>query len=378
MNKIWSLSTTLVIATLILTGCSTENPTTVIEPLPLPESSISIETEPKAETPEKTQTGQPGTSDTSEEATSSNNSSAAEESRETNVEKPESTTTTVEYSIQDFIAATTMEDSLSSLFINTDPEMVSGAVLKEKCGDANASEEANILGCFTTNPNRIYLYRISDSRMKRVENVIAAHEVLHAVWHLELDERERTEVGAELQAYYESLPADHFLRARVKLYASKPSSIPTELHSILGTEAASLPASLEKYYSRWFKDRSAIVSDADATFGYIRQLAKEIATAKEIIEVQRKSIEERRVVLNATNEQLTKDVNAFNEVVASGKIELQEYERQRQALADRRDDLNAELEIFNSDIEKFNAAIATNNKKTELFNELNLAISTSK
>ena len=48
-----------------------------------------------------------------------------------------------------------------------------------------------VLGCYTIRDSRIYLYDVTDPRLESIEPVVAAHEMLHAVWfRMSISERD--------------------------------------------------------------------------------------------------------------------------------------------------------------------------------------------
>jgi hypothetical protein len=352
MKRAGVLISILITSAITLTGCAAENE--FYAPIDLPESSVSIvdDNELILEEPAETL---PSTapSDSNKEVDPA-----------------------VGATVQDYVEATTMTLESEALFFSTEPAIVDAAVLKEKCGNANASKDSNILGCFTTNPARIYLYDIKDPRMVKAENVIAAHELLHAVWYLELTNSERNRLTRELEAFFNNLPDNHFLRDRLKVYADSPETIPTELHSTLGTESPTLTPSLEAHYAKYFTNRAAIVADSEATFGYMRDLSKQSKEGSQQIDIQRDEVESERTRLTSLNNTLTKDIDDFNRKARAGQLSQSEYEREKLALDERKASLDSAYERFNAQVANFNELVSKNNEIAELVNSLNAAIAT--
>lgn len=358
MTRAGILTSIIIIPILTLTGCSVENDEFFI-PIDLPESSVSIveDNELILEEPAEVAPTNPTPAEIG-------NPSSGNAGSITNL------------TIQDYAAATTMTTATEALFFSTDPIIIDAKTLKEKCGNANASEDSNILGCFTTNPDRIYLYNIEDPRMEKAENVIAAHELLHAVWYLELSNSERNSLTRELEAFFNNLPQNHFLRDRLKVYSDSPETIPTELHSILGTESPTLTPSLEAHYAKYFVKRSKIVEDSESTFGYVRELSQQSQEGSQRIDIMREEVESERARLTSQNNALTEDIEEFNRKARDGGMTQSEYASQKAALDERKLNLNAAYEDFNAQIEEFNEMVSKNNQIAELVNSLNAAIAT--
>jgi hypothetical protein len=263
------------------------------------------------------------------------------------------------------------------VFLENTPAIVDVKELKSSCTNLNVASEANVLGCFVNPPGKIFLYGITDPRVAGAGVVIAAHEMLHAVWYLELSQVERDGFAKLLNQHFNSLPQEHYLRDRLALYSESPDTIPTELHSILGTEAANLPVELEVHYQKYFKNRAALVSLADDSFGYVNRLKYQIKDISANIERQRAANDSTRISLEEANTQLNTDVNAFNEQVAAGGYSKRsDYDRMKKSLDERRAELTNRYDVFNAEIVKFNSSVANYNEMVKLSNELNAALNT--
>lgn len=260
--------------------------------------------------------------------------------------------------ISTYIQQMGLSPSAEALFLQTEPEIVNSSKLLAECSDALTEPGAGLLGCYTSWPSRIFLYDITDGRVSDAEPVVAAHEFLHAVWYQELTSAERTSLTNQLQAYFDSLPAQHYLRSRLEGYInSNPASVPTELHSILGSEAESLPAALEAHYAQYFDDRQALVKLAESSFGKIYDLSMELNAESERLKVLSAEISSDRNTLSATENQLDIDIATFNAAVEEGAYSKSEYEETRASLVSRQDALKASYAAFNEKVDAYNAAI---------------------
>src|SRR5690606_25698564 len=117
------------------------------------------------------------------------------------------------------------------LFYVHNPELLNKVDFQGKCLH---TEETIVLGCYITN-SKIYVFDVSDERLHGVEEVTAAHEMLHAAYD-RLNAKEKTRIDGMLSEVFNQ-STDERLKATVESYRKRdPSVVPNELHSIIGTE----------------------------------------------------------------------------------------------------------------------------------------------
>ncbi len=236
------------------------------------------------------------------------------------------------------------------VFYATRPEVEDQQAFNTKCPRQEAGSP--ILGCYTTT-DRIYIYDLTNNKLDGMEEVTAAHEMLHAVWYRTSAE-EREKLTAQLEGAYQKLdiPA---LTTRMEYYQrTEPGEFANELHSILGTEVASLGEPLESYYAQYF-DRGVVLglhqqySDvylalherADELFANMETLSNTIKTQSDQYE-------------SAAN-QLSSDINAFNARAQNGTFSSQaQFNAERAALIRRSNALEADRQALNASIETYN------------------------
>jgi hypothetical protein len=113
------------------------------------------------------------------------------------------------------------------------------------------------LGCYFR--GHIFILKIDNPSLAPEMDAVTAHELLHAAW-ANLSASERKTLGSELEHVYQQVGTSE-LKQRMADYAkSEPGEEDNELHSILGTEYASLSPSLEAHYAKYFTGRGAIVA----------------------------------------------------------------------------------------------------------------------
>jgi hypothetical protein len=207
------------------------------------------------------------------------------------------------------------------------------------------SERSIILGCYVS--QRIYVYQVNDERLPYVEEVTAAHEMLHAAYE-RLGKGERERIDKLLQQTVNDLTDERLLNL-VDLYQeSEPGELLNEMHAILGTEAQTLPAELEEYYQRYFSNRAEIVEMArsyDKVFVDLRAKQQSLVSRVKALADQ---ITQRNNEFNTRVEAFQADVSAFNAKAQGGGFTSdQEYNQQRAILEGRQADLNAERDKIN-------------------------------
>lgn len=155
----------------------------------------------------------------------------------------------------------TMTDYGRKVFYVNQPLITAGSTFREACPN-DGGEQTIVLGCYHSNQAGIYLFNVTDARLNGVEQVTAAHEMLHAAYD-RLSKTDRANVDKMLEDYYHNDLHDQRIIKTIDAYkSSEPNDLVNEMHSIFGTEIASLPAPLEQYYQRYFTNRGQIAAFA--------------------------------------------------------------------------------------------------------------------
>jgi hypothetical protein len=117
-----------------------------------------------------------------------------------------------------------------------------------------------VLGCYD---GRIFVLRVDRPDLAPVMIVTAAHEMLHAAWSAMTKAQQRL-IVRQLDDFMGTTGDARIEELLTEYEAVQPGSRDTELHSLLGTQVRDLPAPIERYYRRYFTDRSVIVDAFDA------------------------------------------------------------------------------------------------------------------
>lgn len=241
------------------------------------------------------------------------------------------------------------------LFFATQPELSERDSFNKHC--EKKAEQTVVLGCYLA-PQHIYIYNITDPRLSGVRQVTSAHEMLHAAYD-RLDNSTKKRVNSLIeQALPEVEKTEPDLASRLKIYeTTEPGERDNELHSILGTEATTLPAELETYYKQYFADRSVITkyaSQYDKVFNDVKNEQDRIVAELNALSDEISSLSEQ---YKKDSEQLNSDINAFNQKADTedGFATQAEFNSSRAELISRRDALEAERTTINSKIDQYEA-----------------------
>lgn len=258
----------------------------------------------------------------------------------------------------------TMNDKARRIFYVYHPELNPAAEFNQNC--SGFGEHTIVLGCYST--KGIFLFDVTDKRLHGVEQVTAAHEMLHAAYD-RLSPKERARIDKLTEEAFANT-TDKRIKDMVKSYRDRdPSVVPDELHSIIGTEVRDIPQELETYYQRYFTNRLKIVDYSEKyenTFTALRTkattLEAQITGLQNDLELKNKSLEEQqneiiqeRATLDRRSETA---VNAFNQKVINYNQEIRDFN-------DLLEDLKALIKEYQAiNIEKRELNNAINSRST--------------
>lgn len=248
-----------------------------------------------------------------------------------------------------------LTDKGKFLFYATHPQMEGKSTFNDRCG--SHEHNAAILGCYAN--DRIYLYDITDERLDGIKEVTAAHEMLHVVYQ-RMSQSERGVVNALLETEYEKMKNDEKLAERMAFYArTEPGERINELHSIIGTEVASVSTELETHYAKYLSDRAIVV-------GLYEDYHQEFTR-----------LEQQKQALEAQLDTLKSDIDtataAYNRRFATIEAEIERFKSREytsQAQLDRdRAELERRIDAFNAERVRINTQIAQLNVLVEQYNQ---------
>jgi uncharacterized protein YdaU (DUF1376 family) len=232
----------------------------------------------------------------------------------------------------------TMTAYATKIFKVNHPSIESEAAFNKNCPN-DGGEKTIVLGCYHSDQNGIFLLSVSDPRLQGVEQVTAAHEMLHSAYE-RLSTSERNKVDAMLLNYYNHDLHDQRIKDDIALYRqTEPNQVVNEMHSVFGTEVTNLPKALAQYYSRYFSDRQKISAyanqyesaftsrqnEVDQDNTKLVSLKQQIDTLDTDISSQYKTITSEQATLNSEK---SSNVNAYNAAVSSYNALIETYKEE--------------------------------------------------
>jgi hypothetical protein len=149
-----------------------------------------------------------------------------------------------------------MSDTGKFYFFASQPAIEEADTFNKDCG--RKEESTAILGCY--DGKNIYIYNVTNTQLDGIKETTAAHEMLHAAY-ARMSVGEKQTVDALLEAEYNKLKNDKEFAERMAFYArTEPGERDNELHSVIGTEVASISPALEAHYKEYFSDRRKVLA----------------------------------------------------------------------------------------------------------------------
>lgn len=266
---------------------------------------------------------------------------------------------------------TSMTDLGTFYFYASQPAVESREIFNGSC--TQHGEQTVVLGCYVV--RRIHIFDVTDTRLNGIKEVTAAHEMLHAAYD-RLASGEKKQLNALIEQQYARL-TDERIRALITAYdSSEPGERLNELHSILGTEVASLSPRLEDYYRRYFIDRAVVVrlsATYESVFTELKSRQQSL-----LVELKRLSatISSDISAYNTAIGTLNSDIAAFNTRARSSGFTTQaQFNSERAKLVDQQTSLNARRDAINAAIASYNGKRAElealNGQATSLNSSIN-------
>ncbi len=216
------------------------------------------------------------------------------------------------------------------LFYVHDPKLQSSEEFMSNC----PVEETVVLGCY--DGRGIYIFEVEEEQLDGIEEVTAAHEMLHAAY-ARLSNSDQQEVVEWLNITFDQV-SDQRIRDVVATYESQGQDvIDNELHSILATELEELPEFLEDYYSQYFTDRSQVVAlsqQYEAVFTALKDqvdnLDMQLSDLSASIRLLEASLETQGDTINTERERISTlldndDIPAYNQAIPGFNQSIDAY-----------------------------------------------------
>ncbi len=242
---------------------------------------------------------------------------------------------------------TNLTDTGKFYFYASRPDIAGRSTFNDECQRMEA--DSPVLGCYVS--QRIYIFDVTNKQLSGIEEVTAAHELLHAVWE-RMSDADRNKLSEHLQSDYKKV-RDKDLIERMKYYKKyEPGEENNELFSILGTEFRNLSAPLEKEYAKYFADRLAIVSFHENSQAVFDRLSNKAASLASRLNSLIDGINQATERYNTQAKALEQQIAAFNtRAQQQGGFSTQgEFDAARAQLLTEVERLKATRARINSDI----------------------------
>ncbi|MGV8911884.1 MAG: hypothetical protein ACOH14_04630 [Rhodoglobus sp.] len=277
--------------------------------------------------------------------------------------------------LQQYVEDSNMSEQGKFLFYASQPSIQTNPTFNTTC--ANIEENFGVLGCYFPSQKTIFLFDVTDERLAGIEEVVAAHEMLHAAWD-RTSEAEQARLTPLLEAEAARMKDDPEFATTLEFYAkTEPGERSNELHSIIGTEFADLSPELEEHYAEYFTDRTTVVAlheKSNAVF-----TAQQDASKKLVAELDdlRATIDADYATYNSGYDSLNRDIDGFNARADNGDFRsVAQFNNERASLIDRQNSLNslygtieanaATYEDMVAQLEALNATISELNKSINI------------
>lgn len=245
----------------------------------------------------------------------------------------------------------TMTSYSERLFYVNHPALEDKASFNQHCADH--LEHSAVLGCYHGDRRGIFIYDVTDKRLQGVEQVTAAHEMLHQAYdRLSISEKKR--IAGLLQNFNDTQLKDTSVKEKLNLYRQADTvDLTNEMHSIFGTEVSELPAELEDYYKQYFTDRHKVVSFSQQYRAEFDKLKEQVATYDKQLESLQKEIEANKAELDAD----------------LATIQAKERQLQR-GPGGNVDAYNSEVRAYNRRVDAYNAKVESTRKMIDQYNKI--------
>ncbi len=249
--------------------------------------------------------------------------------------------------------ATAMTPKARHNFYVNHPQVEDKTAFNEHC-PANGGEQTIVLGCYIPPQRGIYVYAVDDPQLKGVQEVTAAHEMLHSAYD-RLSAKDRAHVDSMLQDFYDHQLHDQRIIDTLNSYKkTEPDDLLNEMHSIFGTEIAELPTGLSQYYEQYFSNRGKVLALAAQYQQAFTSRQAQITSYDAQLKTLKSQIDSNQATLSSTSKDLDARRAQLNQLLASGNTAA----------------YNSQVESFNAQINSYNAMIGQTKSLIAEYNDI--------
>ena len=280
------------------------------------------------------------------------------------------------YTPEPSVVSLVNQDSMTAyakhIFYINHPQLITNvSQFRQACPE---NEQTIVLGCYHPGETGIDLYNVQDQRLAGVQQVTAAHEMLHGAYE-RLSAKDKQYVNGLLQDYFNNDLHDQRIIDTINAYKkSEPNDVVNEMHSVFGTEVVSLPTALENYYKKYFTNRQVVAGFAQsyqAVFtdrtNQINSYDSQLASLKQLITGEENALSDQLNQINSQRSQLDQlradnQISQYNDAVPGFNRLVDAY--------------NAGVVRLKDDIANYNSIVTARNSIASDLASLDSAIDT--
>ncbi len=247
---------------------------------------------------------------------------------------------------------TTMSDKARKLFYVNRPQLLTGSAFTSYC--SLGVEKTVVLGCYLSGDRGIYLYHVTEERLRGVVETTAAHEMLHVAYD-RLSNTERQRIDALLLDFYTNGLQDDRIKQTIEAYKkSEPKELANEMHSIFATEVAQLPTDLETYYKTYFSKRASVVAMASRYQAEFTSRREQAASYDAQLSALKKQIDANQSSATAKRQSLDREY-----------ARLQSLQRSRNTAS-----YNQQVDAYNIGVQDYNNLLSVTRNQIDQYNQI--------
>lgn len=240
------------------------------------------------------------------------------------------------------------------IFYASTPEIDPRESFNNNCPVA---EMSIVLGCYHN--LKIYIYDISDDRLAGVEEVTAAHELLHAVYS-RLSSKDKQTINGLLEDEMSRIKDERVLKLLDEYKKSSPEEILNEAHSIIGTELGEISKELEAHYAKYFSNRGAIIELSEKYEKQFSERTEKITNYDKELEDLNGSISSLESEIQTLQQELERLAGELNNFKNAGSIDS--YNAGVPGYNQKVNELNAKIGEYKGLVDTYNETVAKRNE----------------
>jgi len=254
-------------------------------------------------------------------------------------------------SIAKLAADDTLTTKSRKIFYVNRPVISDRQAFRQECLANSKPEQTIVLGCY--NGVRIYIFKVDDPQLDGVEQVTAAHEMLHAAYD-RLSSSQRKHIDELVMSEYKKLNDPRINGLADSYSKQEPGSVPNEMHSILGTEVGDLSPELESYYAQYFTNRQKVVAFANTYQQKFTDLKDAVDRLDADLALRKTEIDNLQNSLELQAQNLTSQKSQMDSMLAHGQIQA----------------FNAQVPSYNQGVNSYNSGVQNLQNLIKTYNSL--------